>query len=275
MRLYSIQPWNVVDELLKNHYFVCDIDKSELISDDVNDMFKNAYNWLVNQMNNCINNPDNIKYPIWAWYKYDGSNDLPDFNQFNNYSDKENFLLVIDIPDDDVFLTDYSDWHCVLNNGYNNQGITDEEYDKLWDIYDKSSVEQKEKIKLDSWNDIILNKNSDNKFIQATFWKLTEDMVLDIIQIAPSIDIDNLIDDIKYAIEENNQDYINDILFDDKYKNIDVLLDNYIINYKNHSGLSLDEFINSYKIPDELNNKINFIKNFFNKDKIREFDKEI
>lgn len=69
MLLWHYMPIEVYNQTLTmGKEYVCDISKSEIMnSSDLDAVtFKDAYDWLVDKMNETIDNPDNIAYPVWA-----------------------------------------------------------------------------------------------------------------------------------------------------------------------------------------------------------------
>lgn len=267
MKLYSLQPKKVIDEINKKGYFICDNKKSEYLIDDPGQKFNNAYNWLIDQMNKKIENPENIKFPVWAWYKIDGKNELPNFNEsLLNYSD--NYLIEIEIPDNEVVLSDYNHWHMPLNDIFANMEENDEKWEEINEWYDNLPYEERTKIKYDSWNVVFNVENA--KYVQATFWKLNKENIVNIYEIKKSIDLDDMCDYI-----ENDEDNFAAEYFKSRgytKENIIELVNNYYDNYINYianlnekSSENLDDLItrNSIVIPDSIKEKISKIYTFF------------
>ena len=119
-------------------------------------------------MNGKISKPKNVSYPLWAWYKTYGENKKPDRRKslFREY-DHLDTILELEIPENKVFLTDFDDWHYVIND-FPYQ--TDEEYEENPDW--EPSQEEKEK----SWEVIFDLKNKD--FIQACVWEIKPEEVI-------------------------------------------------------------------------------------------------
>ena len=64
MKLWTVQPLEVVDILEKDGVFTCDEKLSENYSD-----FYDAYNWLVGEMDKRnIPHPSHLTLPLWAWH---------------------------------------------------------------------------------------------------------------------------------------------------------------------------------------------------------------
>jgi hypothetical protein len=91
-----------------------------LIADEkfVPDDFIFAYSWMNKQMRARIKNaPEgNHHYPIWAWYKYDVNRRRPDLRK-SGYLEKgaKGVLIEFEASMDDVLLSDFIEWHMVLN----------------------------------------------------------------------------------------------------------------------------------------------------------------
>ena len=113
MRLWTIQPLEVLEKIKQKGEFVC----NPVYSDSD---FKRAYYWLVKQMDSRgIEHPYGLELPIWAWYKTDWENKKPDLEQ-EDFSDKRENLVCIEleIDDKDVLLSDFYAWHYVLNDSF-------------------------------------------------------------------------------------------------------------------------------------------------------------
>lgn len=177
MILWTIQPIEVYELIQKQGYYICDEKKSELIS---NFDFDKPYDWLVKEMKKKIGNPPlNVKYPVWAWHTWNKKRHKPDLRVSHATRGTKLVCLEIEIPDEDVVLSDFDNWHCVLNDWYLPQVTSEEEFDKAFEIFEKLSKEEQETIKKKSWELIFDIEYSDKpwqengSYIQATFWKLS------------------------------------------------------------------------------------------------------
>lgn len=175
MRLWHCMPVEVFDKTIElDKPYICDISKSELLNNSEYDSsnFKNAYDWLVSQMNIKISNPDNIAYPVWAWHTYDGRNKKPDLRRryFRDMTEPM-FLIELEIPDSDVVLSDEPKWciSCLNNMPYFETDAEFETYEnKLNDLEKREFLDN-------SWHRIFDIKDSD--YIQACFWQLKPEYV--------------------------------------------------------------------------------------------------
>ena len=180
MRLWTIQPPEVIKIIEENGEFTCDTRLSENYSD-----FHDAYIWLVKQMDfKNIFHPENLDLPLWAWYRYDGKNTQPDLESgMFGIPNQKYACIEFEIPDNQVLLSDFNAWHYVLNNSWNDDSKNEEEWEKMQDDFDKLDGETKQKLREKSWQkmfDITLKKsdwNSNGYYVQATFWRLEKSMI--------------------------------------------------------------------------------------------------
>lgn len=178
MTLWTIQPIGVYENLIETGRYICDINKSGMAD------FRGAYDWLAEQMISKIGAPPTgVKYPIWAWYK-DGEKYKPDLRHARfAYGNKgERFACIeIEIPDENVVLSDFDDWHSIMNDDL--ISFTEEEYHQLQKDYNQLSESDRQKMKYDNWQrvfDVDCFKNEwtrRGEYIQATFWELRKEQI--------------------------------------------------------------------------------------------------
>jgi len=264
MKLFSVQPKEVYEQIINTGIFVCDPTKSEYFEDK---NFANAYEWLVEKMNEKIGNPSNVKLPVWAWYKINGENKLPYFNDtLINYEDQ--YLLEIEIPDSQVVLTDYNLWHMPLNNCYANIEEDDDKWEEKEKWYASLSSDDKEKIKRKSWNCAF---DTNGSYIQATFWELKKENIVQAYEIYKSIELEDVVFYAKNCTEEDRvkRGYTKE--------NLPKLLENYVTNNINYNKIlnvsknteNLENLIKNNKgnLSDEEINLINEIINLYDLNK--------
>lgn len=185
MRLWTVQSYNVYEVLRTTGIYRCNSDLSSLLEEDT---FVNAYEWISEKMKSQIGNPpDNVKFPVWAWYKVDGQHQRPDMRTFGMRVFQKSVLMEIEIPDNQVLLSDFDLWHIVLNDtiyykASSIEGISyekwDAETDKEDEYYNSLSNEEKIIYKQNSWERIIYtNTNNLSDFVQATFWELKKEQI--------------------------------------------------------------------------------------------------
>ncbi|WP_310604579.1 DUF3841 domain-containing protein [Anaerosporobacter sp.] len=196
MILWTIQHYLAYEKLLETGFLTAN--ENYLICED---NFKFAYDWIARRMQeHGLNAPEGIKYPIWAWYQWEGKRKRRDMRESGYARRGEKIVqLTINIPDNDIMLSDFELFHYVLNYWYlpidDADGDTfEEEYKALgysWNDLSDFSIHTKEmdaireKIQK-SWERIfILERINENiicgldyeKCIQATFWKLKKEQV--------------------------------------------------------------------------------------------------
>ena len=156
IRLVTIQPVEILSELIKNQYYICNPVKTEVLEDSC---FRNAYEWMTKQMAEFVGPaPCGVKYPIWAWYRHD------DDYGYWNHDGKVYAKITLEVDDERVLLSDFDDWHCVLNN------CPVEEDDEEGEYATEAEVRA-------TWKRIF---HADGETVQATFWELYADDVLNI-----------------------------------------------------------------------------------------------
>lgn len=175
MRLWTVQPEEVFEILKKDGIFICNQDLAVYGED-----FKRPYEWMTAQMDKRnIPHPENVTLPIWAWHTRNWEHKKPDLREAA-YDKKgtKSVLIEIEIPDNEVLLSDYNEWHYVLNNSWNDDSMNEEEWEKMQEEFDNLSFVERERLKKESWNkifDITPFQNewrSKGQYIQACFWEL-------------------------------------------------------------------------------------------------------
>lgn len=138
------------------------------------DIIGNAYLWLANRMKEFIGDPpEGVRFPVWAWYQWEGLRKRPDMRSHRFYGEKRTpiVLLTVEVPDEKVVLSDFDMWHCILNDDYLPLTIAE----------DKDEFTNDEKIL--SWNnvfkyDIETDFWNTPKSTQATLWEIKKEWVL-------------------------------------------------------------------------------------------------
>lgn len=137
-RFWSLQTVEAWDEAQKRGY---------LEGSEEHAAFLEEYNWMMEQMKKRLVNY-NGEYPIWLWIK------KPDMRSTGHFvSNTMCVRLTIDLGDEDVLVSDFDDWHSVLNDGF--CADNEREYDDYYLGKLKMSKEE-------SWERIFeLNRNRD------------------------------------------------------------------------------------------------------------------
>lgn len=186
MKLWSIQTEDVYNKVMSDGYCIVDRNKSECLYADnkIDEQFDRSYNWLVEKMTEKIGKPENVVLPWWAYYKSCGVRDLTlkDLQYFGTPG-KEYMLLELEVPDNEVVLSDLDAWHFVLNNWWLDGSLNEEEWDKNNEWIESLSPEERQKVKTESWNDIFDIEPFENDWmakgqsVQATFWILRKEYI--------------------------------------------------------------------------------------------------
>lgn len=186
MKLWSIQTEDVYNKVMSDGYCIVDRNKSECLYADnkIDEQFDRSYNWLVEKMTEKIGKPENVVLPWWAYYKSCGVRDLTlkDLQYFGTPG-KEYMLLELEVPDNEVVLSDLDAWHFVLNNWWLDGSLNEEEWDKNNEWIESLSPEERQKVKTESWNGIFDIEPFENDWmskgqsVQATFWILRKEYI--------------------------------------------------------------------------------------------------
>lgn len=165
--------------MLAGENYSCDPELSELYTNDWG--FKEPYHWISSQLNSLEEAPSGVTLPIWAWHTNYGQQRKPDRRKemFNNYP-KLDVIMELEVPDRIVLLSDFDDWHCVLNDfpifseeeqKQDEAGTWSAGYDE-WDIPIYT-----EEFKHNSWQRVF---NADGDFVQACFWQIKPEYLVKI-----------------------------------------------------------------------------------------------
>ena len=150
MIIYTVQVKNVLDTVLKDGIvYPCDI--------PMWDELEYAYTWISEKMVDKIGTKDkNSRFPFWAFTK------IEDFD--GSGWPKYEYLLELNIPDNEVLLSDYIKWHGIMNIS-NSMGIENKGFDP------------KVKLKTNRSHNLMF-KITKNTVAQATFWAIKKEMLI-------------------------------------------------------------------------------------------------
>lgn len=171
MRLWSLQPLEIAEKVAAGERFIAD--PKLAICYNLDKSFTESYHWLVDFMGETITRPQDVAIPIWAWHTNYGVQKKPDrrFGMFKNYDDGD-VILELEVPDELVLLTDFDDWHCVLNNFpiFSKEEEEQSEAGKWPAGYDDWEIPiYDEDFKIESWRRVA---HSRGQFVQACFWAI-------------------------------------------------------------------------------------------------------
>ena len=183
MRLWTIQPLAVDEIIRKNGYYVCDISKSPYSI--ASESFKKAYDWMNEQMTKRIGPmPEDVTYPIWAWHSWDFKHVKPDLRRTEFSVIEDSIMYEVELLSSDVLLSDFDNWHYVLNDWYLSFTWNEKDWEKEEAWFDSLPQDVQKQKMLESWERIFDVEPyetvfaSKGKFIQATFWKLREQDII-------------------------------------------------------------------------------------------------
>lgn len=185
MRLWTIQPPEVLEIINETGRFICDKSKSTYGDDE---KFQNAYKWMIGKMFDYnITFPIDVELPIWAWCIWNWKNKKPDFRMIGLGKPGVKYVCIeLEIPYNEVLLSDFDRWHDVLNNRYCNSGSTEEDWENEENLFDSLSPTLKEVLKIISWNNIFNIRPFKNefcsigKYVQAVFWEIRKEDIISV-----------------------------------------------------------------------------------------------
>lgn len=180
MRLWTMQPAGVLDILKKDGVFHCDQDKS-IYGED----YKAPYAWMVDQMNRKgITRPEGCSLPVWAWYRHNWKEKKPDLRRIGlGEPGARTVCIEIEIPDEEVLLSDFDIWHYVLNDMWFDRSRNEAEFDERHEWFDRLAPEEQKALKKQSWENIFdIEPYEDDwvtkgRYVQAVFWELRREQV--------------------------------------------------------------------------------------------------
>ena len=112
MILWTFQPLEIWEQLQKAGIYRCD---PAFADPD----FIRAYGWIARKMRERIGPPpEGAGYPVWAWHTQRWKHKKPDLRRERWHCGPGNEMyacIEIEIPDSQVLLSDFDEWHCVLN----------------------------------------------------------------------------------------------------------------------------------------------------------------
>ena len=168
MRLWSFQPKEIADELCSGARFICDPELSAHYGPY--EEFRRAYDWLMVEMEERIPRPAGVELPVWAWARNHGEIRKPDRRRmlFSHYA-KSDVILELDVPDELVVLSDFDDWHAILNGV---PIMSEEEWISSWDR-EFSEEEIRE-----SWKKVLSVEHKE--FVQACLWTIEPEWLVQV-----------------------------------------------------------------------------------------------
>ena len=179
MILWTVQPEEVYNNIIQTGVYRCDFSRSGMKD------WKMQYDWLVTQMIKRIGEkPSGTDYPVWAWFKWRGRRKRPDLRSerwLNGWKGERFVCMEIDIPEQQVLLSDYDAWSIILLDGLLSD--SEAENDLLEKQYSFLSEEKQKEMKQKNWERVFDLKVNENDWItrgsciQATFWELHKEQI--------------------------------------------------------------------------------------------------
>lgn len=195
MILWTIQPRKLYEEIMETGSYAFDATKNPFRND-----YEEAYAWIEQAMSDRGIRRNHTSDPlVWAWHTWDGAHRLPQLNDEYLWSDdpmwrnsehekdshgRDEVLLEIEVPDDQVLLSDYDAWHFVLNEGYYGEARSDDEADAEWKWFATLPANEQKQLMEASWLKIFNISRVENdtrgsvNYIQATFFGLKKEQIL-------------------------------------------------------------------------------------------------
>ncbi len=192
MRLWTIQGIEIYEQLQRAGVAYC---TKPVWADD--EKFMKAYRWMVDQMRQRIGEPPikGIEYPMWAWYQYNSAKSNKPPRSPLNIQEGLSAYMEIEIPDNEVLLSGFMNWHNVLNQWpltnwkriNKKTDLLEKEAGKSLDFDDYTVEIQKEIEKsweaifdLDRRDEEVGRTHKRNCSIQATFWMLKPENIISV-----------------------------------------------------------------------------------------------
>lgn len=184
MQLWTIQSAEVWQILQRNK--VLRAKREHVIQSWDSDYNLPAYDWLRERMTERVGPPPEPDiYPMWAYFQFaDAKHRCPDLRRVRSWHPrgKQMLLLELGVDENRVLLSDYYDWHYVLNDYY--FGLSEAENIDFENADHPAEVARA--LKFESWLRCLdmdfhapgYSSPRDEKTIQATIWELrVEDVV--------------------------------------------------------------------------------------------------
>lgn len=199
MKLWTIQKYPAYLSLLRTGVLTAN---EEYVFEK--DFYTPVYEWLYNQMVKRIGKPpQGIKYPVWAWFQWEGKRSKPDMRRSGHAVRGEKIVrLTIDVNEKEILLSDFDLYHYPLSYWY--LPLNEEEDREAEKRYPALSFEQLIRRELmlhptkdpefynsmaESWERIFdlsieddgwLYNKMNKKSIQANMWQIKGEQVLNV-----------------------------------------------------------------------------------------------
>jgi hypothetical protein len=203
--LWTVQDVAVWKQLEETGQYTTPVERIEFpeSEDDALNHANFAYRWLADQMSKRVGPPpEGVVYPVWVWYKQQGQHDgKPDMRQSHYFKGMPCMRMKLDVPDWEVLLSDFDDWHHALN--YWHCSLTEEDSNEFdagceslgvsfhdisnWDLQSPELDSVRTRVEA-SWERMLGVQPTDEHWhfpwekrsIQATFWVLKREYVISV-----------------------------------------------------------------------------------------------
>lgn len=174
MKLVTFQSIDAVKYLFDKGYLECDEKRINI------GKYDHTYQWIIEKMNQRIDNPNKTKYPLWCWVKcYNG---VYPPKRKGKRVDGFDVKITFNKDEKDILITDFRRYSFLLNNIYIPNNLKDkEEFDKILEKNnitkeDLKSNNRTDKEYIDVCNEIkksfdrCITKDSD--ILQGCIWRI-------------------------------------------------------------------------------------------------------
>ena len=189
MRFWTSQKIGFYEDLMNNGIAYCNQLGYFAIENDF------AYQWMAEQMRLRIGDPPlpQITLPVWAWYQYSSrKKNKPPLSPIDKGHDGREMMMEIEVPDNEVLLSDFMLWHHPLNGWdiLTNKKLKKKVEEHFFTNFNEKPKEIQELIK-DSWIRIFDLKTRDreyasqaiwNRSIQATLWCVRKEHLISAVE---------------------------------------------------------------------------------------------
>jgi len=188
VRIWTIQPADLYEKLKAKQVLFADGRRH-----DRDRVWAFAYRWMADQMHRRLP-PSKARFPWWGWYRYLGLHrPKPDLRAAGHLPDGQKGVRIeLEINDREVLLSNFGDWHCVLNDSFlSRDEVENDQFDrergKLAYTWGQYPEPLRSKV-IASWERIfdigIRERDGRGRYcekgIQATFWELRFKDVTDV-----------------------------------------------------------------------------------------------